>query len=131
MIVVVLFGILAAIAIPNFINKDRDAKVKANCYTLQLAAEDFATQNGGNYPMNSSDQTSTSDSLIDFLPEDQYLINPFTQKRTEPSSWDDIYLDHSPGSISYTPCPLGDDYGYIIRGYDHKGDLLIFLSSMD
>jgi prepilin-type N-terminal cleavage/methylation domain-containing protein len=52
MVVVVIIGILAAIAIPNFISMQRRAKeasVKNNMHTMQLAAEDFATLSEGIY----------------------------------------------------------------------------------
>ena len=52
MVVVVIIGILAAIAIPNFISMQRRAKeasVKNNMHTLQLASEDFATLSEGVY----------------------------------------------------------------------------------
>lgn len=53
MIVVVIIGILAAIAIPNFMSmrqRAKEASVKANMHTLQLAGEDFSTQAEGSYP---------------------------------------------------------------------------------
>ena len=52
MIVVVIIGILAAIAIPNFIamqNRAKEGSTKANMHTFQLAAEDYGTQNDGLY----------------------------------------------------------------------------------
>src|SRR5215467_10060228 len=52
MIVVVIIGILAAIAIPNFIamqNRAKEGSTKANMHTLQLAAEDYGVQNDGVY----------------------------------------------------------------------------------
>ncbi len=55
MVVVVIIGILAAIAIPNFISMQKRAKeasVKNNMHTIQLAIEDFATLSEGFYPIN-------------------------------------------------------------------------------
>ena len=53
MIVVVIIGILAAIAIPNFIqmqSRAKEASVKGNAHSLQLAVEDFAVVNDGVLP---------------------------------------------------------------------------------
>ncbi len=53
LVVVIIIGILAAIALPNFIgaqDKAREASVKANMRTAQIAAETFATDSGGTYP---------------------------------------------------------------------------------
>jgi type IV pilus assembly protein PilA len=52
MIVVVIVGILAAIAIPNFLEMQLRAKegsTKANMHTFQVAAEDYAVQNRATY----------------------------------------------------------------------------------
>jgi prepilin-type N-terminal cleavage/methylation domain-containing protein len=58
LVVVVIIGILAAIALPNFIGAQKKAKVssvKANMHTSQLAAESFATDSGGSYGKASAD----------------------------------------------------------------------------
>lgn len=52
MVVVVIIGILAAIAIPNFISMQKRAKeasVKNNMHTCQLASEDYSTITEGLY----------------------------------------------------------------------------------
>ena len=52
MIVVVIIGILAAIAIPNFIamqDRAKEGSTKANMHTFQLAAEDYGVQKDGAY----------------------------------------------------------------------------------
>lgn len=52
MIVVIIIGIVAAIAIPNFLvmrNQAREGGTKSNMHTFQLAAEDYGVQNFGVY----------------------------------------------------------------------------------
>ena len=88
MIVVVIIGILAAIAIPNFISmqsRAKEASVKSNCHTVQIAAEDFAVQNSGLYALDvSTDTTPSGSTIVDLLPKGTHLVNPFSQAATEP-----------------------------------------------
>ncbi|MBK9769425.1 MAG: type II secretion system protein [Candidatus Obscuribacter sp.] len=58
LVVVIIIGILAAIALPNFIgaqDKAPEASVKANMRTAQIAAESYATDNAGSYPPSATD----------------------------------------------------------------------------
>ena len=69
MIVVVIIGILAAIAIPNFVamqDRAKEGSTKANMHTLQLAAEDDAVRNDGVY---------NSDGMALAVPTS--FVNPF------------------------------------------------------
>lgn len=53
LVVVIIIGILAAIALPNFIgaqDKAREASVKGNMRTAQIAVEMYATDAAGTYP---------------------------------------------------------------------------------
>lgn len=57
LVVVVIIGILAAIALPNFIGaqtKAKGAAVKGNMRTVQIAAESYATDTGGQYGTNTA-----------------------------------------------------------------------------
>lgn len=67
MIVVVIIGILAAIAIPNFIsmqNRAKEASVKSNMHTAQLACEDFSTQTEGVYAMDFNTQVQVANPVV-------------------------------------------------------------------
>ncbi len=58
LVVVIIIGILAAIALPNFIgaqDKAREASVKSNMRTAQIAAEQYAVDAAGSYPASSTD----------------------------------------------------------------------------
>jgi general secretion pathway protein G len=53
MVVVVIIGILAAIAIPNYIamkNRAKEAAVKAAMHAFQLALQSYGANTGGKYP---------------------------------------------------------------------------------
>lgn len=56
MVVVVIIGILAAIAIPNFVkivDRAKCASVKANQHTLQITVESLSIDQMGRYPTES------------------------------------------------------------------------------
>ena len=77
MIVVVIIGILAAIAIPNFIamqNRAKEGSTKANMHTLQLASEDYGVQNNGVYAT-----TLDATHVYNLLPgAGATFVNPFS-----------------------------------------------------
>ena len=80
MIVVVIIGILAAIAIPNFIamqDRAKEARVKSVAHTVQLAAEDYSVRNDGVY-------SDVAGDLTPLFPGAALLDNPFTGAATEP-----------------------------------------------
>jgi prepilin-type N-terminal cleavage/methylation domain-containing protein len=77
MIVVVVIGILTAIAIPNFLamqDRSREAAVKANGHTVQLTVEDLASQAGGAYPDGPGAEAAIEAAMPIGVPID----NPFT-----------------------------------------------------
>ena len=109
MIVVVIIGILAAIAIPNFIamqNRAREASVKANMHSFQLAVEDFAVKNTGIYPVAADDATVKAD-----MPSGNYAVNPFTGSN---DGWTWGADPAASGIIGANPATTT---GYTIKGY--------------
>ena len=117
MIVVVIIGILAAIATPNlrnFQDRARDASVKGNCHTVQLAAEDFAIQNQGIYASTIADAGTAGLSIMNLLPGGQPLENPWTMANSEPING----AAAAAGQTGYRPVQSnGVNVGYIIDGH--------------
>lgn len=121
MIVVVIIGILAAIAIPNFISmqdRAKEASVKSNCHTVQLAAEDIAVQNDGVYGLIAD--------LTPNLPGGVLLVNPFTKLNSEPSG----AAATTDGATGYAPLQQnGVNVGYSIEGAGKNAAIVITLTS--
>ena len=81
MIVVLIIGILAAIAIPNFVamqDRAKEGSTKENMHTFQLAAEDYAVQHDGLYAIAAS-------SVSAGLPT--VFKNPFTASSGSGNAW--------------------------------------------
>lgn len=119
MVVVMVIGVLVAIALPNFIRMQTNAKeagVKSNSHAVQIAAEDFAVRSDGVYAADLSDiATLGGGTIIDMLPQNQHLMNPFSRARTEPVDG----AAAAAGQTGYEPVvdALGSNVGYVITGH--------------
>jgi type IV pilus assembly protein PilA len=122
MIVVVIIGILAAIAIPNFIamqDRAKEAKVKSAAHTTQLAAEDYAVRNDGIYSDAAGD-------LTPLFPGGLLLDNAFTGAATEPQFAAAATTAGQVGIVAIQD--NGVNVGYTITGFG-KDLLILTLSS--
>jgi general secretion pathway protein G len=119
MIVVVILGLLASVAIPNYValtGRAREASVKTNMHVMQTAAEDFAAVSSGRYPDDGTDLADDGLRLVDHVPLASYPRNPFTQS---PSV---IQFDADPtagnqGEIGFNPASP-DSYAIKANGAD-------------
>jgi len=128
MIVIVIIGLLAAIAIPNFVNfsdRAKAANVKQNCHTVQIVAEDYSVVNEGTYAGSTADINTAGDSIVDLLPQSQLLVNPWTGANSEPIDG----VAATPGQTGYRPINQnGNNVGYVIEGYGRDA-IVISLSN--
>ena len=123
MIVVVIIGILAAIAIPNFISmqdRAKESSVKANMHSVQLAIEDFAVQNDGTYPVAADDAAVSGN-----LPNGVYPNNPFDTSVAMGMDW-----AAAPAASGDLGCnPAATTAGYTLRGFGRTGVLSLVLTN--
>jgi type IV pilus assembly protein PilA len=120
MIVVVIIGILAAIAIPNFIamqSRAKEGSTKANMHTMQLAAEDWGVQHDGAYAAVVAD-------VVTGLPTDGVggaagtgFKNPFTNTAGAGVAYD---ADRAMAAAATATSGIAS-YGYTAPSYNIKG----------
>jgi len=129
MIVVVIIGILAAIAIPNFIamqNRAKEGSTKANMHTFQLSAEDYGVQNDGTYANQASQ-------IAPLLPgAGSSFKNPFSQATGSGGSWEDrASASAAPGATSGITSYADSSSGltYNVKGYGKNAALTLVLTA--
>lgn len=137
LVVVVIIGILAAIALPNFVGAQAKAKisaVKANMHTIQLATESYATDTGGTY--------GAAAAITPYLPggsssvggaPGNWPVNPFDNTSAAPTAtaFADVAAIQAaraaaPGALAGTNGSVGygqtgDALSYGIVGFDNAG----------
>jgi prepilin-type N-terminal cleavage/methylation domain-containing protein len=133
MIVVVIIGILAAIAIPNFIamqSRAKEGSTKANMHTFQLSAEDYGVQNDGAYAATAAEIAS----LLPGQPPGANFKNPFDRSIGTGGAWVDQATwaaTMATGSTLAGIVAYGDSalLRYQVAGRGKSADLSLVLSS--
>jgi type IV pilus assembly protein PilA len=131
MIVVVIIGILAAIAIPNFIamqDRSKEGATKANMHTFQLAAEDYGVKYDGVYAAAAAD-------VVPGLPgAGATFKNPFDGGTGDGNAWVDRASTLTVPTWSATTCGLvsyadSSTNSYNLRGLGKTAVLTLELTS--
>ncbi len=122
MVVVVIIGILAAIAVPNYATmqtKAREASTKENMHTLHVTLEDFNVRAGGLYPGNL--ETTIADVNPNILPPEgdkciaENMIPPYGPNSILPDNIKNTFSPNLP-VLQNKRCESGDIPGII--GYE-------------
>ena len=132
MIVVVIIGILAAIAIPNFIamqDRAKEGSTKANMHTFQLSSEDYGVQYNGAYCTGGTAATTISTLLPG---QGATFKNPFDQSLGDGNAFETaawavpIVVTNKSGLIAYADSVA---LKYQIGGYGKAAQLTLILTS--
>lgn len=130
MVVVVVIGILAAVAIPNYIAmqaRAREGSVKANMHTFQLAAEDYGVLNVGRY-------ASSATAVVVLLPSSgAEFLNPFSRAPGSGVAWEDRAGFASAAStvVGITSYADSNQTTYNIKGQGEAQPLTLVLNPGD
>ena len=129
MIVVVIIGILAAIAIPNFIamqNRAKEGSTKSNMHTVQLAAEDYGVQNDGVYAATMTVGTTSADFTLPST-----FKNPFDASTGSGNAWENRATNAGAPTATSGISSYSDSAttSYNVKGYGKSAALTLVLSS--
>ena len=110
LIVIIIIGILAAIAIPMFLNqrsKAKDAAVMEGIHSIQIGIQSWAVDNNDTYPATGGVTQALLASYVDNWPK-----NPFVAATLM-----------APGTTSgtYTYTQLGSGTGFTLAGHLSTG----------
>jgi prepilin-type N-terminal cleavage/methylation domain-containing protein len=128
MVVVVVLGILAAIAIPNYVamqDRAKEGGTKANMHTLQVTAEDYSVQHDGAYPDDIA-------ALLPLLPGGPAILkNPFTRTSGDGISYENrvLFMGDAANVAGITSYADSMQMLYNIKGHGKSQRISIILSS--
>ena len=113
LVVILIIGILAAIAIPSFLNqkgKANDASAKELARTAQTTAETIATENSGSYAKVSTTELNTVEKTIPiaeangnaYVSAASGAAEEYSVTATAPATKDTFTIENKKGVVSRT-----------------------------
>ena len=116
LIVIIIIGILAAIAIPMFLNqrdKAKNSAVKGGTHSIELGVASYGIDHGDLYPAAVADSTDLVDgsgvSYVDNWPDNPWTGDP---------------MKHSGEKGDYTYAQLGGN-AFMLAGHMSDGDFVV------
>ena len=94
LVVVIIIGIIAAVAMPNFRNvssRNNTAKAKADIRALQIAVENYYLYNKSAYPSTLASLTTAVPSLLKSIPKDPFSGAVYGYSRSSNGKYYAIY----------------------------------------
>jgi prepilin-type N-terminal cleavage/methylation domain-containing protein len=117
LIVIIIIGILAAIAVPMFIHqrdKAKDAAVKGGTHSIELGLATYGVDHGDMYPVALADGTA----LVDTSGRD--YVDPWPE-----NPWTGAGMIHSDEPGDYTYTQLGGGTGFTLAGHMTDEDFVV------
>ncbi len=113
-ILVLIIAIALAPHIKSMKANCKNIEVKRNCRIVQQALEQYAQGNNGNYPKYTAEKNCNGDTIIDFLPEQTLLKNPYSLQFTEP----EFFNGKQCGKTQYKPLIINNACeSYVVIGW--------------
>ena len=123
LIVIIIIGILAAIAIPMFLNqrqKAKDAGVKEGVHAIQIGVQSFAVDNNDIYPATGTVApagASVDTAIVSPWPDDPFAADPATDMTNGATAGHYAYTGVAIGAVAnatYTLIGYGADDAEVI-----------------
>jgi type II secretion system protein G len=115
LIVIIIIGILAAIAIPMFLgqrDKAKESAVKEGVHSIQVGVQSYAVDNSDMYPATGGVNAGTMASYVDIWPKNPWLNSAMTDSATAQGGYH--YTGVGTSNTSFTLIGLGKGTSNVI-----------------